>query len=71
MRGRRTRLGIEAPVCARIAWHAVPEIVRTLRRDGGLVCVLNAGTGPIPLPAGEILFASGELADGMLVEETR
>jgi alpha-glucosidase len=31
-----------------------------------VVCVLNAGTHPIPLPDGELLIASQLLVDGKL-----
>jgi alpha-glucosidase len=37
---------------------------------GGLVCALNAGTKPIPLPRGELLLASGPLVDGALPPDT-
>lgn len=40
--------------------------ILTMRRDGGLTCVLNTGTGPAPLPPGEILLSSGELIGGRL-----
>ncbi|KHO23939.1 alpha-amylase [Mycolicibacterium setense] len=40
--------------------------ILTMRRDGGLTCVLNTGTGPAPLPPGEILLTSGELIGGRL-----
>jgi alpha-glucosidase len=40
--------------------------VLTLRREGGLTCVLNTGAGPAVLPAGEVLLSSGELTDGIL-----
>jgi alpha-glucosidase len=36
------------------------------RRDGGLLCVLNAGEGPIALPAGEVILSSAPLVDGEL-----
>lgn len=36
------------------------------RLRGGLVCALNAGTTPMPLPAGDVLYACDELVDGML-----
>lgn len=42
----------------------------TFRRPGGLVCVLNAGTAPLPLPAGEVLLASGPLVDGTVPPDT-
>jgi len=36
------------------------------RGADGVVCVLNAGTGPVPLPDGELLIASDALVDGTL-----
>ncbi|BDY33127.1 alpha-amylase family glycosyl hydrolase [Mycolicibacterium mageritense] len=42
----------------------------TYRLPGGLVCALNAGDEPVPLPAGTVLLASGPLADGMLGPDT-
>jgi alpha-glucosidase len=39
-------------------------------RRGGLTVVLNAGTDAVPLPAGEVVIASGDLADGMLPPDT-
>ncbi|WP_458316701.1 glycoside hydrolase family 13 protein [Mycolicibacterium brisbanense] len=42
----------------------------TFRRPGGLVCVLNAGTAALPLPAGEVLLASGPLVDGTVPPDT-
>lgn len=44
--------------------------VLTMRRAGGLTCVLNTGSGPAPLPAGEILLGSGELTDGILAPDS-
>lgn len=34
--------------------------------EGGLTCVLNTGTDPIDLPAGEVLLSSAELRSGRL-----
>ncbi len=42
----------------------------TFRRPGGLVCVLNAGAEALPLPAGEVLLASGPLVDGTVPPDT-
>jgi len=36
------------------------------RRGGGLVCALNAGRRPIPLPPGELILASAPLVGGKL-----
>lgn len=44
--------------------------VLTLRREGGLTCVLNTGAGPVPLPPGEVLLGSGELTDTLLPADT-
>ncbi|MHA3020510.1 glycoside hydrolase family 13 protein [Mycobacterium sp. BMJ-28] len=44
--------------------------VGSFRREGGLVCVLNTGDAPMPLPAGAVLLASGTLADGLLPPDT-
>jgi alpha-glucosidase len=40
------------------------------RSQGGLVCALNAGTRPMPLPPGEVLLAGGPLSDGKLPPDT-
>lgn len=40
------------------------------RRPGGLVCALNAGPDPLPLPAGEVLLASGPLTGDTLPPDT-
>ncbi|MFE3793357.1 glycoside hydrolase family 13 protein [Nocardia tengchongensis] len=43
-------------------WYASPPGCLAFRRDGGLLCVLNATAAPILLPAGEVLLASVPLA---------
>ncbi|HEU5471174.1 MAG TPA: glycoside hydrolase family 13 protein [Actinophytocola sp.] len=40
------------------------------RRGGGLSCALNTTSAPVPLPPGELLLASGPLADRMLPPDT-
>jgi alpha-glucosidase len=49
-----------------IEWLDSPADTLAFRRDGGLVCVLNAGTRAIALPDGDVLLASAELIDGEL-----
>nr|WP_153340744.1 glycoside hydrolase family 13 protein [Nocardia aurantia] len=49
-----------------VEWLPAPAGCLILRRPGGLRCVLNASTEPIPLPVGEVLLASAPLADGLL-----
>jgi len=39
-------------------------------RRGDLLCVVNLGDTPVPLPAGELLLASGELTGGTLPTDT-
>ena len=40
-----------------------PEVLH-VTRPGGWVCLTNFGPDPVPLPAGELLLASGPLVDG-------
>jgi alpha-glucosidase len=49
-----------------IEWPTAPTDAVVFRRHGGLLCVLNAGTEPIALPAGELVLASAPLIDGQL-----
>lgn len=53
-----------------LEWVDSPGDSLAFRRHGGLVCVLNAGVRPIPLPGGEILLSSGPLVDGELPPNT-
>ena len=53
-----------------IEWLDSPAGGLVFRRSGGLVCVLNAGRRPMPLPSGEVLLASGEMVDGELPPNT-
>jgi alpha-glucosidase len=43
-----------------------PRDAVVFRRGGGLVCVLNAGGGPMPLPPGELILTSTPLVQGQL-----
>jgi alpha-glucosidase len=49
-----------------IEWQAAPDGVLAFRGADGMVCVLNAGTSPVPLPEGTVLIASAEPVDGAL-----
>ncbi len=52
---------------SRLDWLAAPRNALIFRRrGGGLVCALNAGRKPIPLPPGEPILASAPLVDGKL-----
>ncbi|WP_159605079.1 glycoside hydrolase family 13 protein [Agromyces humi] len=55
----------------RLAWSPTEhdDVVR-FRRDGGWEVVINFGAASVPLPAGEVLVASGPLPDGLLPAET-
>ncbi|MEO3760354.1 glycoside hydrolase family 13 protein [Mycobacterium sp. B14F4] len=55
---------------ATFEWLDSPAGALMFHRSGGLVCVLNAGSQPIPLPEGEVLFASGPLVDGAIPPDT-
>ena len=46
-----------------------PDVLRFARPHGWEV-VTNFGDLPVPMPAGDVLVASGPLADGMLPAET-
>ena len=39
-------------------------------RNRGVLVVANTGSAGVPLPAGEVLLASGELADSTLPADT-
>ncbi|MFV1363566.1 glycoside hydrolase family 13 protein [Mycolicibacterium elephantis] len=49
-----------------VEWLDSPDDCLVFRRDGGLVCVLNAGHAAISLPDGEVVLASAPLVDGNL-----
>jgi len=49
-----------------LAWHEEGAGVLHFARSGGWHVVLNLGTEPAPLPAGEVLLASAPLRDGAL-----
>jgi alpha-glucosidase len=51
---------------AGVQWLVSLPDTLAFRTDGGLICVLNAGAAPIPLPDGEVLLASAALVDGQL-----
>ncbi|WP_432946058.1 glycoside hydrolase family 13 protein [Kribbella sp. CA-253562] len=51
----------------RLAWDDdAPAGVLSFTRDPGFRCVVNLGSSPIDLPAGEVLLASEPLLDGEL-----
>ncbi|MGE2719764.1 glycoside hydrolase family 13 protein [Mycolicibacterium celeriflavum] len=49
-----------------VEWLDSPADSLVFHRSGGLVCVLNAGSRPIPLPEGQVLLASAAVSDGVL-----
>ncbi|MEE2855734.1 MAG: glycoside hydrolase family 13 protein [Actinomycetota bacterium] len=49
-----------------VEWLDAPGDVVIFRRPGGLVCALNAGESPVPLPPGELMLASAPLLGGKL-----
>ncbi len=53
-----------------LEWWEVSTSVLGFARPNGWCAVTNFGTDPIPLPEGEVLLASGQLAAGELPGET-
>jgi alpha-glucosidase len=49
-----------------VEWKEAPVGVLAFRGADGVVCVLNAGSRPVPLPDGALLIASDALVDGKL-----
>jgi alpha-glucosidase len=49
---------------------ASPDSLVFRRTAGSLICALNTGESPIPLPAGELILASAPLTDGQLPPDT-
>ncbi|MEV6771830.1 glycoside hydrolase family 13 protein [Nocardia sp. NPDC051030] len=45
-----------------LEWYGSPPGCLAFRRDGGLLCVLNATDAPILLPAGEVLLSSAPIS---------
>ncbi|MEU0540760.1 glycoside hydrolase family 13 protein [Nocardia sp. NPDC005978] len=56
LRGARPEFGGSG-----LEWYASPPGCLAFRRDGGLLCVLNATESPILLPAGEVLLTSAPI----------
>jgi alpha-glucosidase len=53
-----------------VEWFGAPAGCMAFRRPGGLVCALNAGDTPVPLPPGEVLLTSGSVENGQLQPDT-
>ncbi|HVX43087.1 MAG TPA: alpha-amylase family glycosyl hydrolase [Mycobacteriales bacterium] len=51
---------------ADVQWYGAPEGCLAFRRDGGLVCALNASANPVPVPRGSVILSSVPLEDGKL-----
>jgi alpha-glucosidase len=62
---RRLFVGDEA-----LEWVDAGEEVIVIRRGGGTTVIVNFGTRPVPLPAGDALLASGDLEHGSLPPDT-
>ncbi|ETB48607.1 alpha-amylase [Mycobacterium avium 11-0986] len=54
-----------------VEWLEATADAVTFRRPGGLVCALNSGEQPVPLPPGELVLASAPLLDGKLPRTRR
>jgi alpha-glucosidase len=53
-----------------VEWLDLTEDVLAFRREPGFTCVVNTGSVPAALPDGDVLLASGPLADGQLPADT-
>ncbi len=53
-----------------VEWLDAPGDAVIFRRQGGLICVLNCGKAPVPLPAGELILASAPLLEGELAPDS-
>jgi alpha-glucosidase len=51
-------------------WLDSPPGCLMYRRGAGLVVALNAGDQSVPLPAGDLVLASGPIPDGTLPPDT-
>ncbi len=47
-----------------LTWLTKGPTTLAFARSNGLVCIVNFGAQPVDIPAGQLLLASGELADG-------
>ena len=47
-----------------VAWLPAPDGCLAFRRPGGLVCLVNLSTVPVPLPEGQVLLASEPVVGG-------
>ncbi|MDP3893120.1 MAG: alpha-amylase, partial [Nocardioides sp.] len=54
----------------RLTWVENTSSLLHFSRPGGWHCVTNYGAGPVDLPHGEILLASGPLEGGRLPRDT-
>ena len=53
-----------------VEWLDAPSDAVIFRRQGGLICVLNCGKAPVPLPAGELILASAPLLASELAPDS-
>ena len=68
-RALAVRRALQGP--ERLEWQATErEDVVRFRRDGAWEVVINFGDSPAPMPAGEVLVASGPVRNGVLPGET-
>jgi alpha-glucosidase len=52
-----------------LEWLPAPDGCLAFRRPGGLVCLVNLSGGAVPLPEGEVLLASADVADDTLPDD--
>jgi alpha-glucosidase len=66
LRQRRELPALGAGDGSPVQWLELGDDVLAFRREPGLVCVVNTGSTPVPLPPGDVVIASVEPVDGQL-----
>jgi alpha-glucosidase len=52
-----------------LQWVPAPDGCLAFRRPGGLVCLVNVSGSAVPVPEGQVLLASADVADGLLPDD--
>ncbi len=63
---RSERLAIDED----LTWLDLGDDVLAFRRGSGVICVLNYGPEPVPLPPGRVILASGDVDDAIASDVT-
>jgi alpha-glucosidase len=66
LRLRRELPALGAGDASSVQWLELGTDVLAFRREPGLVCVVNTGSTPVPLPVGTVVIASAEVVGDQL-----